>query len=139
MSSDYDMVIGGSSKPIPSSFLPHVPMGNQPSQSQIIEESDIGRAIAELNDDSVEAESKMSRIDMRSRLGNFEISALLSCDMLIGMKFLPETMLHLTRQKKRLAVSKNGLGRQEIVELVVGERKHQTSTNPMSAFLNKKV
>jgi hypothetical protein len=141
MKEDQELVISEREpRSMPSGFmasgLTTPPMSMQ--QTHIVEESDLGRAIAELNDDKTDSVSKMSNIDMRSRLGSLEISGLLSADMLVSMQFLPAPLLNLTRQKKRLAVSKGGLGRREIVEIVVGEREHQKPAGGMFPSLMKK-
>lgn len=120
--------------PVGSGGMP--PMSMQ--QTHIVEESDLGRAIAELNDDKTAPDTKMSNIDMRSRLGSLEISGLLAADMLVALQFLPDSLINLTRQKKRLAVSKGGLGRKEIVDIVVGERQQQQKSQGMFPALTKK-
>jgi polyhydroxyalkanoate synthesis regulator protein len=52
-----------------------------------------------------------------TRLNEIEISNLLAIDSLVSMKFLPSDMLAFSRQKKRLNISKDGLGRSEVIEI----------------------
>jgi hypothetical protein len=90
----------------------------------IIEPSELGESLKELNDDKLDPGSKMSGIDMRSRLHFSEVSGILAIDTLVNFNFLPERVLNLTKQKKRLVVSLAGKGRQEIVDIVGGKRNN---------------
>jgi hypothetical protein len=83
--------------------------------------SDTAQTIRELNDDSV-ALDKFSAIDMKTRLKSIEISAIIAVDSLIALDFLPSDASFITRSKKRLAVSENGLGRSEVVQISQGMR-----------------
>jgi len=84
----------------------------------VVESSDIAETIRELNDDSIQ--DKFSNIDMKTRLAQIEISSIIALDSLISFDFLPQEVGNITRSKKRLAVSMNGLGRQEIVSISQG-------------------
>ena len=83
--------------------------------------TDTAQTIKELNDDSV-SEDKFTAIDMKTRLHPEEISAIIALDSLVALDFLPEEASFITRSKKRLSVSLNGLGRREIVEISQGMR-----------------
>lgn len=100
------------------------------------EETELGQVIRDLNSDSLE-DSKMSGIDMRSRLHPIEVSGLLALDALISMRCMPKLALNFTRQKKRLSVSLKGLGRTEVVDIIRGQREHNTMQNPSSGFFSR--
>lgn len=93
--------------------------------TNINESSELGDSLRELNDDSNSSNSKMSNIDMRSRLHYTEIGSILAVDTLVDFNFLPTECLSFTRQKKRLAVSLKGRGREEIVQIVGGKREQE--------------
>jgi len=86
------------------------------------EQTDLSETLKELNQDSLDTETGMSGIDMRTRLSHIEIPAILGIDSLVSMNVLPQELLQLTRQKKRLAVSLGGLGRREIVKIATGRQ-----------------
>lgn len=98
------------------------------------EPSELGEVITELNSDDVTSDLKMSKIDMKSRLHPIEISAILCVDTLVSMEFLPESCLPFTRQKKRLAVSSHGAGRDDIVKIVAGKRELDKDTTGQNVF-----
>jgi hypothetical protein len=93
--------------------------------------SELQGSLIELNNDDFNPTERTSKIDMRSRLYNIEISSILVIDMLIKMKFLPSSTTGLTSQKKRLAVSLMGKGREEIVQIVGGKREHEQMVGGM--------
>ena len=84
----------------------------------IKESSDIAQTIKELNDDAMS--NKFSNIDMKTRLVQIEISSIIALDSLVALGFLPVEVGTITRSKKRLAVSLNGMGRTEIVSIAQG-------------------
>lgn len=92
----------------------------------MVQPSELGDSLKELNKDIIETNTNQSGIDMRSRLHPIEVSSLLAIDGLVAMKFLPQEVLLISRQKKRLAVSIDGLGRKEIVEIVRSKRDHDS-------------
>jgi hypothetical protein len=91
--------------------------------TNITQSTELGETLRELNKDEIESHTGMSGIDLKSRLHYIEISSILAMDTLVALRVLPSKCLAFTRQKKRLAVSLDGKGRGEIVE-VVG-RKHE--------------
>lgn len=100
--------------------------GNLPTlQSQhsgiqeIHEASDVAETIRELNDDTL-SDDKFSSIDLKTRLAEIEIGAIIAVDSLVALDFLPTEVSFITRSKKRLNVSKNGQGRSEIVQVAQG-------------------
>lgn len=67
--------------------------------------------------------NRTSGIDLRTRLYNTEIASITVLDTLVAFNFLPMSIVPFTLQKKRLAVSLKGKGRDEIVELVRGKKE----------------
>jgi hypothetical protein len=90
----------------------------------IVQPTELGESLKELNNDNIEPQTRMSGIDMRSRLVGFEISSVLALDSLVALQFLPIECLSFSRQKKRLAVSLMGKGRDDIVNVVAGKREN---------------
>jgi len=66
---------------------------------------------------------------MRSRLHYAEISSVLALDSLVALKMLPVACLAVSRQKKRLAVSLDGKGRDDMVNVVSGKREQDAKVN----------
>ena len=99
-----------------------------PSITQIMQPTEIGDSLKELNNDNIDVSSRMSGIDMRSRLHHLEISSVLALDALVSLRVLPTRVLAFTRQKKRLAISLNGKGREDIVNIVAGKRDLEANT-----------
>lgn len=95
-----------------------LPMGGT---RDIIQPTESGESIRELNKDDIDPGTRQSAIDMNSRLHPIEISAVIAFDVLVGLGILPQKCIVLSRQKKRLSVSLGGRGRQEIVDLVTGK------------------
>ena len=96
-----------------------------PGIINVNESSDLAESLRELNNDNINDKTKMSGIDLRSRLHPIELSSILVIDTLVGMNVFPNTALILTTQKKRLSVSLGGMGRKEIVNIVVGNREQE--------------
>jgi hypothetical protein len=86
--------------------------------------SELQGSLQELNNDAVNPTSRNSGIDLRTRLFNTEIASITVLDTLVAFNFLPMSIVPFTLQKKRLAVSLKGKGRDEIVELVAGKREN---------------
>jgi hypothetical protein len=93
------------------------------------ESSDIAQTIKELNDDKIDEKTSFSNIDMKSRLMNIEISSIIALDSLVALDFLPPETSFITRSKKRLAVSQNGLGRTEVVQIAQGMNQNKNGTS----------
>lgn len=94
--------------------------------SNIIQPSESGEAIKSLNDTSID-NNGMSAIDLRTRLSSHEVSTIMALDVLIALGAYPNETIQLTMQRKRLAVSLKGEGRNEIVRISQGlqEQKKQ--------------
>lgn len=104
------------------------------------EVSELQGSLQELNNDTVSPITRNSGIDLRTRLHNSEIASITVLDTLVAFNFLPMSIVPFTLQKKRLAVSLKGKGRDEIVELVAGKRESDTqkSTGFLGNFFKKK-
>lgn len=100
----------------------------------VVQPTELGESLKELNSDSIESLSRMSGIDMRARLQYIEIASILALDSLVSLGCLPIKCLSFTRQKKRLSVSLNGKGREEIVSVVSGKREMDAKLGGMSGF-----
>ncbi len=99
--------------------------------TNIQQNSELEGSLKELNADSINPDTRMSQIDMRSRLHPIEISAVLAVDALVAFGVLPQKCLTLSTQKKRLNVSEEGKGRQEMVELVAGKTDRDVKMGSM--------
>lgn len=88
--------------------------------------SELQGSLQELNNDELNKENRTSGIDLRTRLYASEIASMTVLDTLVAFKFLPLSIKPFTLQKKRLAVSLNGKGRSEIVDIVKGKREEDT-------------
>lgn len=96
----------------------------------IIQTSELADSLKELNDDTLDLTTRQSGIDLRTRLHPFEINSILAIDTLVSLGVLPIKCLSYTRQKKRLAVSLLGKGRDDIVKVVSGKRELEQSMSP---------
>ncbi len=113
MDLDGDDITGGV-----ETITPEIDQGIQP----VFQPTELGDTLKELNLDDLEAHTRMSGIDMRARLHPIEVSNLLALDSLVALGVMPTKCLSFSRQKKRLSVSHNGLGRKEIVDIVQGKQ-----------------
>ena len=86
--------------------------------------SELQGSLQELNNDKVDKQERTSGIDLRTRLFNCEIASIVVLDTLVSFRFLPLSISPFTLQKKRLAVSLKGKGRDEIVQIVQGKREN---------------
>jgi hypothetical protein len=118
---DGDGKVGGTEK---------IQMQNDSGMSRVAQPTEIGEAMKELNKDEIEEDTRMSGIDMRSRLHYMEAASILAFDSLVSLKTLPVKTLIFTRQKKRISVSIGGLGREEQVRIIAGQREHEKDKGP---------
>lgn len=100
--------------------------------TNITQSTELEGSLKELNQDAINPETRMSAIDMRTRLHPIEISSVLAVDSLVALGVLPQKCLPLSTQKKRLNVSEHGKGRQEMVELVSGKREQDMKMGGMA-------
>lgn len=89
----------------------------------VMQPTELGETLKELNLDTLDTNIRMSGIDMRARLHHSEVTSILALDALVSLGVLPTKCLVFTRQKKRLSVSLEGKGREEIVNIVAGKRE----------------
>ena len=89
----------------------------------INQSTELGDSLKELNLDILEPNTRMSSIDMRAKLHPLELSSILALDTLVSLGICPHKCLLFTRQKKRLSVSEDGKGRDQIVEIVGGKKE----------------
>ncbi len=101
------------------------------SVTHVTQPTELEGSLKELNADSINENTRMSQIDMRTRLHPIEISAVLAIDSLVALGVLPQRCLPLSTQKKRLNVSEMGKGRQEMVELVAGKHERDIKMGAM--------
>lgn len=109
---------------------------NNQNTTSIIQPTEVGEAMQQLNSDEINPITRMTDMDMRSRLTGYEIPYIMRLDSLVAMGFLPHNCLSITRQKKRLSVSLMGLGRTELVEMMAGKKQHEVETSGGS-FVDK--
>lgn len=103
--------------------------------------SELQGSLQELNNDDINSQNRTSGIDLRTRLYNTEISSITVLDTLVQFNFLPLSIVPFTLQKKRLAVSLKGKGREEIVNIVQGKRESDQNVGGKGLFgglFNKK-
>ena len=87
--------------------------------------SEIKDALVELNEDKSDKDTNMSSIDFKARISPFEEKAMLVIDGLISLNAMPIEVLAITRQKKRLSVSRQGKGREEMLKAIIGGKDRQ--------------
>jgi hypothetical protein len=114
---------------------PITDLQDMPSQTEINSPTELGEVLRELNNDELSPATRMSGIDMRSRLHYIEISGILAVDSLVQFRLLPVSCLSFTRQKKRLSVSLNGEGRNDFVKIVGG--KHDQDAKVGVSFADR--
>jgi len=91
----------------------------------IVQPTELGESLRELNSDSIDPISRMSGIDLRSNLHPMEIPGILAVDTLVAFHFLPLRCLSFTRKKMRVAVSQGAFGRKNIVDVISGKQRHE--------------
>ena len=102
-------------------------------EALISQRTELGEVFANLDSDEIDQQTNMSTIDFNSRLSDAEINACLQMDALAreGIQ-----ITDLPRQKKRLSVSRLGMGRSEKIEAVKGQRAQQQSSSPWDKVKN---
>jgi hypothetical protein len=98
--------------------------GNNNDIVNVQESTELGETLKQLNDDTRDPATKMSGIDMRTRLHFSEISSIIAIDTLVSFNFIPDRCLAITLQKKRLNISEGGKGRDDIVNIAGGKREN---------------
>jgi len=90
--------------------------------TDIIQLTELGESLKELNQDVIEQKSRMSSIDMRAILHPFQVHPIAAFDTLASFGMITKRSLSLSRKIMRLSVSQQGKGREQIVDTVVGKR-----------------
>ena len=111
-------------------------IANPSEETRIVEPTELGEALKNLNQDVIETHTGMSSIDTKARLHPIECASVLALDALVQLRVCPTSCLGFTRQKKRLSVSVNGEGRKEIVQIVAGKRDLEERTGIMGRIGN---
>ena len=95
-------------------------------ENEMSEKSEMGQVMENLDSDVEDKNSRMSAVDFNSRLNNDEISCVMIIDELGRLGLFKDeqkqNFVTIARQKKRLNVSRDGLGRTEKVRMIVGDR-----------------
>lgn len=105
-------------------------------EQPVTQESDLSGVMKTLNEDVIEKGTGFSSIDTKTRLTFDDVRNITVHDTIIALQCLPTSCLATTRVKKRLAVSIKGLGREEMVRLVQGQREHMEGQSS-GGFFNK--
>ena len=102
-------------------------------ENKIQETTELGEVMNSFDKDELDPITKMSSIDLNSVLHGKQITGCLKFDQLQG-KGLFSSSCNISRQLKRLSISKGGFGRINKVDSVVAERgRNNTDT---SGFFN---
>lgn len=86
--------------------------------------SELGEVMGNLDSDEIDEKTGMSSIDFNTRLKEHQRGDIMIIDELIRLGILPKN-IGVTRQMKRLSVSLNGMGREEKVRIVAGDREQK--------------
>jgi len=100
------------------------------NQTNIQESTELGESLRELNYDGLDPNTRMSGIDLRSRIHPLQVNAISAFETLIAMGIIPQKCISLTRQIKRNAVSIEGKGRKEMVDTITGKREGDKDMAP---------
>jgi hypothetical protein len=103
-------------------------------EQPITQDAELTGVLKNINEDILEKDTGLPSIDLKTRLSEFELSSIIIHDTIVSLGCLPKSCLITTRTKKRLAVSLQGKGREEIVQIVQSERERKTGTGMMEKF-----
>lgn len=103
--------------------------------SAFSEPSEMGEVFSNLDSDRIDPSTRMSSVDFNSRLNEMEINSILVIDELMRLGIFPDES-GITRQKKRLSISKDGEGRKEKVAIIAGNREFQSGGGAMECLGN---
>ena len=98
--------------------------------------TELGESLNVLMDDNIENDTRMSGIDMRSNLHEFQTTNLSAFDAFVAFGLIPRHNLFLSRQIKRLACSVKGWRAQQIVDTVTGKRESDKEMGMRDKFNN---
>lgn len=112
---DGDGIIGGTE---------HIKNKNY-NETEIFQQTELGESLKEINKDDIDPKTRMSAIDMRTRLHRIEIPSMIVWDSLIAMRALGSDCMPVSLKKSRYAISLGGEGRKENRDIIIGQREHQ--------------
>jgi hypothetical protein len=101
-------------------------MKDMNEEQDIVPQSEMKEVISEMNEDKVNKEG-MTSIDSKTVFTSMEKTAYHAYDALVSMGFLCKHHGILTRIGKRINPSVGGVGRQQIVEIIKGDRENKKS------------
>jgi hypothetical protein len=94
--------------------------------TQVIRESENVEGIRELNKDEADPiNPRYTSIDMRANLNDFEINSIMTVEMLDVLEVIPHECTEVTRKKKRMSVSRDGKGREQIVDMFRANKEQE--------------
>jgi hypothetical protein len=123
---DGDGVVGG---------IERIQQSREQGVQNVVQPTELGDTLKELNKDNITMEAGMTDIDFRADIHPFEMASVNAFDMLIAINVLGQKLLPVPRKAKRNSVSKNGRGRDDIVNIVAGKREHERDVG--GGFANK--
>lgn len=100
-----------------------------------IEKTEMGEIFENLDSDKLDKDTRMSNIDFNTRLSNHEINCCTVIDELTRLSIFPEDTA-LTRTKKRLNISRDGLSRQEKVTIASAGIERKSGSGMMGGLKN---
>lgn len=89
----------------------------------IIQPTEMGEVIRDINSDTIDPETRQSGIDLRANILPISHISLTALESLVSMKICPSNCLGFTRQFKRNSVSINAMGRNNTVDIVAGKKQ----------------
>jgi len=105
-------------------------------QENIIQEkTELGEVMGNLDADILDPETRMSSLDMNTRLTGKQISGIVTFDEM-QRRGLFSRNCNVSRQFKRLQVSHLGQSRAEKVAIIQGQRESTSSNSFGSRFMN---
>lgn len=109
-------------------------INNQPQTQELQETNTITAVIDNLDKDIVDTRSNLTTIDFNTRLTSTEIGPIVALQMLHTLRVGGASCSLIARSIKRHKVSINGLGREEKVRIIQGDREHESNTGDSSLF-----
>ena len=109
-------------------------INNKPQTQELQAPNTIREVIENLDRDVVDKGSNLTTIDFNTRLHASEMGGIVALQMLHTLGVGGSAVSLIARSIKRHKVSLNGLGREEKVRIIQGEREHETDGNDTSLF-----
>jgi len=106
-------------------------------QDIIMNKSELAEIFDNLDDDRQNKENNMSQIDFNTRLTTVEINSIMIIDEFTRLGIFPPDA-GITRQKKRLAISKDGEGRKEKVHMVAGKEESRSGNGFLKNLFSRR-